>query len=445
MTTSVARMRVVINGLNPLVKTSIVEFRNEEEIEAELIYERLKRHCKVCLRLDHEDKDCPSRRARRASPLPPPPPPRDRNVRPHRSTSSYSHATRRDEPPSRAVSGSHTSRRSHPLDSQGRHASSRRRSEERRYGSSHLADEQRSRYYSSSSRVKARSKEYSLRESSSIHLRDVSRPRDAHSREEEAESGYCSRNASRHLSPGLRDSSRARACGHFSSKERNKRGDPSPAVPQEALAAAVEEVRDVMIQYTNCVDPTESAARKERLRQAEIQGQVEETAEQVVRANLSLSSTGLVSPGTVVSEERVPISQRLGPTNVLIPPPKPRKRALAKRKSGRPLGRPPGRPAKKSQGKKKQQHQSPLLLAGGKSKKRKLLQAQTYHFQPAPRRRLNMDSMLNQEVPRRGASASPNPQSQRVADLGGQEETGQGSRQAASATMDFRNPSNLVP
>lgn len=55
-----ARMRVRINGLQPLIKTSIVEYSNGEEVEAELVYERLKKHCKICYRLDHDDKECPS-------------------------------------------------------------------------------------------------------------------------------------------------------------------------------------------------------------------------------------------------------------------------------------------------------------------------------------------------------------------------------------------------
>ena len=39
-------------------------------------------------------------------------------------------------------------------------------------------------------------------------------------------------------------------------------------IPQEALDVALGEIRDVMKQYTSCADPTESAARKERLKQA---------------------------------------------------------------------------------------------------------------------------------------------------------------------------------
>ena len=43
------------------------------------------------------------------------------------------------------------------------------------------------------------------------------------------------------------------------------------------------EVREVMSRYTNYIDPTESADRKERFRQAEESGEVEENAAMMIR------------------------------------------------------------------------------------------------------------------------------------------------------------------
>ncbi|KAF2581448.1 hypothetical protein F2Q68_00006298 [Brassica cretica] len=93
-------------------------------------------------------------------------------------------------------------------------------------------------------------------------------------------------------------------------------------LPQEAIEEAIGEVREVMRQYTACADPTESAARKERLRQAEEQGEVEEAAIQMVQANLeNLSPTDgrrqRESP-TPASRERVPATLRLGPQVSLV-------------------------------------------------------------------------------------------------------------------------------
>ena len=53
-----ARMRVHIDGLLPLIKTSVVDFPNGDSVTTTLLYERLDKHCSKCLRLDHELKEC---------------------------------------------------------------------------------------------------------------------------------------------------------------------------------------------------------------------------------------------------------------------------------------------------------------------------------------------------------------------------------------------------
>ncbi|CDY46847.1 BnaA10g03310D [Brassica napus] len=73
-----------------------------------------------------------------------------------------------------------------------------------------------------------------------------------------------------------------------------------------------------MTQYTSCADPTESAARKERLRQAEAQGQVEESAVQMVKASIvreNAEAESLAAVG-VSSQECIPTISRLGLVNV---------------------------------------------------------------------------------------------------------------------------------
>ncbi|WZZ78313.1 hypothetical protein YC2023_098885 [Brassica napus] len=73
-------------------------------------------------------------------------------------------------------------------------------------------------------------------------------------------------------------------------------------------------IREYMIQYANCPDRTESAARKERLRQAEEQGEIEETALQMVRASLATHTDEPPSEKSPTSADRVPAKHRLGPT-----------------------------------------------------------------------------------------------------------------------------------
>ncbi|KAF3546554.1 hypothetical protein DY000_02001245 [Brassica cretica] len=90
-------------------------------------------------------------------------------------------------------------------------------------------------------------------------------------------------------------------------------------LPLAAMETALGEVCDVMMQYTRCADPSESAARRECVRQAEAQGQLEESAAQMVRASLARNEPtedSPVSPHTHNSagpQMRLPLSSRLGP------------------------------------------------------------------------------------------------------------------------------------
>ena len=81
---------------------------------------------------------------------------------------------------------------------------------------------------------------------------------------------------------------------------------------QDMLNVAREEVRDVMLQYTKCADPTEREARKERLRQAEERGQMEEAAVQLARASLAPESEIQNVASPLIHTERISVSNRLG-------------------------------------------------------------------------------------------------------------------------------------
>ncbi|XP_013624811.1 uncharacterized protein LOC111209554 [Brassica napus] len=61
LTKTSARVRVAVNGLNPLVKETIIEFDSGEESKITLEYERLENHCTICLLLSHKSEHCPSR------------------------------------------------------------------------------------------------------------------------------------------------------------------------------------------------------------------------------------------------------------------------------------------------------------------------------------------------------------------------------------------------
>ncbi|XP_024014912.1 uncharacterized protein LOC112088843 [Eutrema salsugineum] len=117
--------------------------------------------------------------------------------------------------------------------------------------------------------------------------------------------------------------------------------------------------------YSSVPDPTEQAARKERVRQAEESGQLLESAVHLAQSNLKTHEhTSLALP---LSSERIPVSLCLGPINpesvishgegqgiLPLPPPK------------RKPGRPPG---------SKKPPRSPLPLAKTSTKIRKVRRA----------------------------------------------------------------------
>lgn len=54
-----ARVRVLIDGLKPLIMDPLIEFDSGEDLTVVLEYEELKSHCSKCFMLTHEDKNCP--------------------------------------------------------------------------------------------------------------------------------------------------------------------------------------------------------------------------------------------------------------------------------------------------------------------------------------------------------------------------------------------------
>lgn len=60
ITQTTAKMKILVDGLSPLTKETIVEFKEGEEVLVTLDYKNLKNHCFHCHRQSHEMKDCPS-------------------------------------------------------------------------------------------------------------------------------------------------------------------------------------------------------------------------------------------------------------------------------------------------------------------------------------------------------------------------------------------------
>ncbi|KAL1225600.1 hypothetical protein V5N11_000043 [Cardamine amara subsp. amara] len=380
-----ARMRVTVNGHQPLITSSIVEFFNGDEVTAQLVYEKLERHCSKCLRLTHEVKDCPLSKPQAQEKI--------TDLRDQLRASSHheghhSHpglaeqAITRANPnfrqsiqPAERIS-TQAGTRNYSLTSHHKEPY-RRTIQERSYGRD-ISYTLLQNYHRGSTRNQNSHYTHSLgrTETSRYHRnlpqgfwREKKRD-DTFNRSPIRNRGEAS-DSSRPTGPNL---------GRAETTERDVE-----TIPQQALEEARGELREVMVQYTSCADPSESAVRRERVRQAEQNGQFEQSATQMARAALAkqISPTSLENIEPLESSrERIPIDQRLGPVNdANAVEPYPVIKGPAKKKVGRPAG-------------SRKVINSPSNLPGVSSRKIKTLQVSG-----SPRKRLNLDASTSREEP----------------------------------------------
>lgn len=354
------RMRVHVNGLLPLIKSSIIEYPNGDEVTATFVYERLEKHCAKCFRLDHEVKDClVAKHEARA-----------RRTQEDSSLASVREADRIDRRPSPSYnsggfrfSATREPRAEKGINDPGRHGNirfdarheldSRRRERASHESSSRRHYKEPPRDWQRSQRNRARSP----KSSSSVqtfHYKGYSRrleERDrhgSHDRDAHLNEARTNRTERCDESTPSRDLMNHAARGNPLQSRQNK----SPPMDfDEAIGA----VRNVMHQYTQSTDPAESAARKERLRIAEEEGLIARNADQVMRAaaqrNRSDSLAPLPFPPAALpveeqqSAERIPAALRLGPLSspqqdvAQVDVVQPALTVPTKRKPGRPPGR----------------------------------------------------------------------------------------------------------
>ncbi|CAD5314641.1 unnamed protein product [Arabidopsis thaliana] len=126
---------------------------------------------------------------------------------------------------------------------------------------------------------------------------------------------------------------------------------PPPPPPIPTTEEVMGELREVTLQYTNCDDPNESAARRRRVLQSESQNLMAETASQMIEAATQANKSYLDSLGERTGPSGDGIQESLSqPPGFSVPSEVP-----AKKKRGHP---PTIKPL----------HKSPLRLTGAKSK-----------------------------------------------------------------------------
>lgn len=67
---SFTRMRILLDGLSPLVKELAIDFKSGEECILKLEYEDLQNHCTICFRLTHRASECPEKTLLETAPSP---------------------------------------------------------------------------------------------------------------------------------------------------------------------------------------------------------------------------------------------------------------------------------------------------------------------------------------------------------------------------------------
>ena len=384
ITSLTVRMRVQVNGRLPLLTSSVVEYPNGDEVTANLVYEKLEKHCSKCFRLDHELRDCLQAKAEKRQ--------LQEAMGKESAQSQSASSPGRSKQPTRqdSVFRNPTIRRdTGPRDSRDhREATYRddRRREPYRQGGS--------RNYNSYSRGHS---EYRSRERSPLFPHEHRR---AEGRQTQSYKSHTSMYrevqktthdltprsppmiGDRHREYGkqkeVRESEREASSGAKADPRSSDRGIPlqktQAEIPEEVMEEAIGEIREVMTKYASCVDPVESAARKERYRLAEETGQLEEAAISLAHAALANQAQQEAEMERPTSPERVPALLRLGPSPS----------GKSARRSGRKPGRPPGKRTIQS---------SPKAIVASSSRKRKV--------QPKPTACRKINATLKQTTARR--------------------------------------------
>ncbi|KAL0677050.1 hypothetical protein Bca4012_005031 [Brassica carinata] len=366
-----------INGLLPLIKSFVIKYANRDEVTANFAYEKLEKHCSKCYRLDHDIKDClEAKHEERAFKAQEDKTRREvtesEKIRTQPSGSNVLHFSATKQAETNQRDEKKFNRHAREYDERGdieeiRSYSPRQEISQRRY------DSEDPKYRNNVHRSQL-SRSSHHREAYPSNCEVSSRPRDLR---RELSDRHCSMDRS--LQPSRsRDRMPARSedSAPMEPRDSSNMGIPLEEIQNSVPAAVfnedVNEVREAMIQYTQCDDPTENAAHRARMRRVEEEGEMEDTAALMIQASLT-APTNLPHPiDQPSSAEIVPTTLRLGPpAQTTVENAKEAPKETGKRKPGRPPG-------------KRKQLASPKLLKGASSRKRKIQQTKP----PVAKRRL---------------------------------------------------------
>ena len=323
ITSSLVKIRILIDGLQPLVKETVVDFPDGSEAIVLLEYKNLKNHCHHCFCLSHEKKNCPG--LREATELP-----GDDNSsrsQQHPRESSRNYYTPKDNftAPRNQQGG--------PVKSdipQTRNSSLKRKfSDRERMPNSYSAERSYNRNHHSSRAPQGRSADlYGRRPSRELsysqHSNDINRSSHQSNFQWKEKSSPIPispleiSNSSRTRRPPLERNISSMAPCSPPLRRLHSLEVVSHPLPIPTKEQVMGELREVTVQYTTCADPTESAARKQRVLQGEAKNLMNNTADQIIEAVVaSLPSSLPLLPDNRSGDpmpDTVPIEELLIPS-----------------------------------------------------------------------------------------------------------------------------------
>ncbi|CAD5328468.1 unnamed protein product [Arabidopsis thaliana] len=253
LTPTTAMIQVLIDGLKPLIMETVIDFADGSEALVTLTYKKLRGHCFYCFRLSHEEKDCTEKPAPKESSRHTASPSKTKELQNSNHNNHASQRTKRTYSAREETARSQSDWRQRDY----RGASHRERSaQERNRNSGEGSRDLRERLQNTTR---------SARSSQNQHLqwREKTNTRD-NFRQDSSEN-------SRTRRPPLE-------------REYEVAAPPPTLQTPHTTEQVMGELREVTVQYTSCVDPTESAARKQRVLQGEARGLMANTAAQIIAA-----------------------------------------------------------------------------------------------------------------------------------------------------------------
>ncbi|CAA7055144.1 unnamed protein product [Microthlaspi erraticum] len=284
LTSTTAKIKVHINGLQPLVKETVIEYESGEESIVTLEYENLENHCRICHRLTHDTYNCQEETETVREPDP-----RGR------------YAEKRYEERNERERGFHQRYDRHGKPFGDRAQPLRTREVEPRERPRGITVEGRP-------RPRTHWREKTPPRTPQIgDLRQTLRNREEERRRQRTPTQiWRETGRRRERSPPAREDSGTPTNNHPTlERALDFTGIPVPTqVPTEEEVMA--DLQDVTIRYVNCGDPVESEARRQRVLQGEMEGLMANTAARIVAAATTAAQAQTPPDGTPTNAAPTP-------------------------------------------------------------------------------------------------------------------------------------------